>query len=169
MANSFLRTHRVSTIGRRTVLGVASIVAIGCTESVPSAPTDPARNDAARIAATGVTSANGAGPQACVPDAKLIRRVAASTEDVPGTWWRLTKDRFDELGVTDYKGTLEGFYGQSFATLDDAIGYLVDLVAAFDTNGNGYVCAYEVRGTHAWLGTAVLYLFRIDDDKHVDD
>ena len=166
MGNSFLRTDRVSTIRRRTVVGVASVLAIGCSESVP---TDPARNDAARIPATGAASANGGGPRACVPDAKLIRRVAVSTGDVPGTWWRLTKDRFDELGVTDYKGTIEGFYGQSFDTLDDAIGYLVDLVAAFDTNGNGYVCAYEVRGTHAWLGEAVLYLFRIDDDKHVDD
>ena len=39
--------------------------------------------------------------------------------------------------------------------------------SAYDTNGNGYVCAYQVRGTRA--GTAVLYLFGIDDDKHVED
>ena len=134
MANSVLRTRRVSSIGRRTAVGVVGALAIGCTESVP---TDPARNDAARIQASGVASANGQGPQACVPDAKLIRRVAASTEDVPGTWWRLTKDRFDEVGVTDYKAALEAFYGQSFDTLDDAISYLIDLVAAYDTNGNG--------------------------------
>jgi hypothetical protein len=166
MAHLILPTHRVSSIGRRIAVGVTSVLVIGCTES---GPTGPSLNDPTRTPAAGVASANGQGPQACVPDAKLIRRVAVSTEDVPGTWWRLTKDRFDELGVTDYKGTLEGFYGQRFDTLDDAIRYLIDLVAAYDTNGNGYVCAYQVRGTRAWLGTAVLFLFGIDDDKHVDD
>jgi hypothetical protein len=104
-----------------------------------------------------------------MPDSKLIGRFAASTADVPGTWWRLTKDRFDALGVTDYKAALEGFYGQSFSSLDAAIQFLIDGVASWDANGNGYVCAFEVRGTRAYLGENALYLLGIADDKHVDD
>ena len=109
---------------------------------------------------------NGVGPQACTPDVKLIGRIAVSTADVPGTWWRLTKDRFDELGVTDYRSALEGFYGLSFATLDDAIAYLIDGVASYDVNNNGYVCAFEVPGKRAYLGVNALYLLGIADDKH---
>ena len=104
-----------------------------------------------------------------MPDSKLIGRFAASTADTPGTWWRLTKDRFDALGVTDYKAALEGFYGQSFATLDDAIEFLIDGVVAWDANGNGYVCAFEVRGTRASLGANAAFLIGIADDKLVDD
>ena len=109
------------------------------------------------------------GPQACLPDSKLIGRFAASTADTPGTWWRLTKDRFDDAGVTDYKAALESFYGQDFATLADAIDFLIDGVESWDANGNGYVCAYEVRGTRAFLGANAAFLLGIADDKHVED
>lgn len=113
-----------------------------------------------------VQTASSQGPQACAPDDKLIGRIAVSTDNVEGTWWRLTKDRFDELGVTDYRAALAGFYGQDFATLDDAIQYLIDGVASYDANDNGYVCAYEVRGKRAYLGVNSLYLLGISDDKH---
>ena len=136
----------------------------GCAPESPSAPRMSA--DLARPNAT-IASPNGQGPQACTPDVKLIGRFAASTADAPGTWWRLTKDRFDALGVTDYKAALEGFYGRSFNTLNDAIQYLIDGVAAWDANGNGYVCAFEERGTRAYLGINALYLLGIADDKHV--
>jgi hypothetical protein len=109
--------------------------------------------------------ANGA--HDCTPDDKLIGRMAVSTADVPGTWWRLTKDRFDALGVTDYKAALEGFYGQTFNSLDDAINFLIAGVASYDANGNGYVCAFEERGTRAHLGVNTYYLLGIADDKHV--
>jgi hypothetical protein len=141
-------------------------MAIACAQPEPTAPT---RQAAVLLPIAAAATANGQGPQACVPDAKLIGRFAASTADVPGTWWRLTKDRFDALGVTDYKAALEGFYGQSFPTLAGAIQYLIDGVASFDTNGNGYVCAFEERGTRAYLGVNALYLLGIADDKHVDD
>jgi hypothetical protein len=104
-----------------------------------------------------------------MPDAKLLGRFAASTADVPGTWWRLTKDRFDALGVTDYKAALEGFYGQSFNTLTDAVQFLIDGVESWDANGNGYVCAFEVRGTRASLGEYAAFLLGIADDKHAED
>ena len=122
------------------------------------------------LVATGVAAApNSQGPQACLPDAKLIGRFAASTADTPGTWWRLTKDRFDDAGVTDYKAALESFYGQSFPSLNAAIQFLIDGVASWDANGNGYVCAFEVRGTRAWLGDNAAFLIGIADDKHVED
>ena len=104
-------------------------------------------------------------PQDCVPDVKLIGCFAVSTADEPGTWWRLTKDRFDAAGVTDYRAALESFYGLSFDTLDDAIEYLIEGVAAWDKNGNGIVCAFEMRGTRAYLGENALFLLGIDDDK----
>ena len=150
---------------RLTALGVLTSLAVACAQSEPTAPA----GSAVRLPVAAVAAENGQGPQACMPDSKLIGRFAASTADVPGTWWRLTKDRFDALGVTDYKAALEGFYGQSFTTLDAAIQFLIDGVASWDANGNGYVCAFEVRGTRAYLGENALYLLGIADDKHVDD
>ena len=158
------RTDSQLHIVRCATLGVVLTMAIGCTEA-PSAPS----GSVARLRPVAAATANGQGPLACVPDAKLIGRFAASTSDAPGTWWRLTKDRFDALGVTDYKTALEGFYGRSFATLDDAIQFLIDGVVSWDANGNGYVCAFEVRGTRASLGTNAAYLLGIADDKHVED
>jgi len=165
MAKSFPRTHALLVFSWRLTLGVVMTVAIACAEPETTAPT----RQAAALPTTAVATANGQGPQACMPDSKLIGRFAASTADVPGTWWRLTKDRFDALGVTDYKAALEGFYGQSFPTLTDAIQFLIDGVASWDANGNGYVCAFEVNGTRAYLGVNALYLLGIADDKHVDD
>jgi hypothetical protein len=165
MAKPLPRTRALLVVGFRATLGAVTTLAIACAQPDPTAPT---RQPAVRpISAAAV--ANGQGPQACTPDVKLIGRFAASTADVPGTWWRLTKDRFDALGVTDYKAALEGFYGQTFPTLADAIQFLIDGVVSFDTNGNGYVCAFEERGTRAYLGVNALYLLGIADDKHVDD
>lgn len=142
------------------VLGTALFALVGCAD-VPVAPSmAPVMSKS--------TTANQQGPQSCMPDAKLIGRFAVSTADVPGTWWRLSKDRFDALNVTDYKAALEGFFGQNFNTLADAVQYLIDGVATWDANGNGYVCAFEVNGTRAHLGVNSLFLIGIADDKHFD-
>jgi hypothetical protein len=154
--------------GRLIVLGAIATMAIACAQADATAPTSRGLRPAAAVASASPTS-NGQGPQECTPDTKLIGRFAASTADVPGTWWRLTKDRFDALGVTDYKAALEGFYGQSFSSLNDAIAFLIAGVASYDVNGNGYVCAFEERGTRAWLGVNALYLLGIADDKHVGE
>ena len=164
MSALLARTSSQLRILRGAALGVVLSTAIACTEP-PSAPA----GNVARLRPTAAATANGQGPLACMPDAKLIGRFAASTSDAPGTWWRLTKDRFDALGVSDYKAALEGFYGRSFATLDDAVQFLIDGVVAWDANGNGYVCAFEVRGTRASLGANAAYLLGIADDKHVED
>jgi hypothetical protein len=143
---------------------LAAVVALAaCAHEAPLAPSDSGTiNDAPVLLA----NSGNQGPQDCLPDSKLIGRTAVSTADAPGTWWRLTKDRFDSLEMTDYKANLESFYGQSFATLDDAIQFLIDGVASWDANNNGYVCAYDVRGTRAWLGDNRVFLFGISDDKH---
>ena len=160
MAKSLPRAH-----ARLAMFGAVTTMAIACAQPDPTSPT----RRAALVPVSAAATANGQGPQACMPDTKLIGRFAASTADVPGTWWRLTKDRFDAQGVTDYRAALEGFYGQSFPTLADAIQFLIDGVVSYDTNGNGYVCAFEVRGTRAYLGVNSRYLIGIADDKHVED
>jgi hypothetical protein len=162
------RPSALHFIGRATVLGAITAMAIACAQPDVTAPGVDATLRAVGAVTSMVATPLGQGPQACMPDEKLIGRIAVSTADVPGTWWRLTKDRFDELGVTDYKAALEGFYGQNFNTLDDAIQYLIDGVATYDANGNGYVCAFEVRGKRAYLGVNALYLLGIADDKHVE-
>lgn len=167
MAKSLPRARALLGVGRCATLGAVTMT-IACAQPDPTAPTRHA-TPLAMTAAASEATANSQGPQACMPDAKLIGRFAASTADVPGTWWRLSKDRFDELGVTDYKAALEGFYGQTFPTLADAIQFLIDGVASWDANGNGYVCAFEERGTRAHLGINALFLLGIADDKHVDD
>ena len=169
MTKSLPRARALLVVGCRLTLGAVTIMAIACAEPDPTAPPRHATAVALPAVAAEAATSNGQGPQACMPDAKLIGRFAASTADVPGTWWRLTKDRFDALGVTDYKAALEGFYGQNFPTLADAIKYLIDGVASWDTNGNGYVCAFEERGTRAYLGINALFLLGIADDKHADD
>ena len=168
MAKTLPRTRALLVVAGRATLGAAATVAIACAQPDATGPT-PRPAVAKATLSVDVASGKGQGPQACVPDAKLIGHIAVSTADVPGTWWRLTKDRFDALGVSDYKGALEGFYGQTFATLADAIQYLIDGVASWDANGNGYVCAFEVNGTRAYLGTNALYLIGIADDKHSEN
>ncbi|MEO8577796.1 MAG: hypothetical protein ABI556_13890 [Gemmatimonadales bacterium] len=169
MARPFLSPALAARIPAAVLVATLCTLA-GCTTDAPLAPPMDARGDAFLRAEPVITStaatANGRGPQACTPDAKLIGRFAVSTAEVPGTWWQLTKDRFDALGVTDYKAALEGFFGQTYSTQADAIQYLIDGVATFDTNGNGYVCAFEERGTRAHLGVNALYLLGIADDKH---
>ena len=78
-------------------------------------------------------------------------------------------ERFDAAGVTDYKAALESFYGQSFASLDAAIQFLIDGVNSYDANGNGYVCVFEIRGTRAYFGDDAIFLRGIEDDKHVQE
>lgn len=104
----------------------------------------------------------------CHPDSKLIGRIALSVEDAPGTWWYITRQGFDASGVTDHRAFIESLFGQSFATVDDAIAFLVNAVQPFDENGNGYVCAYRTRGTRANYGLPDVsnYLFGTTDDDH---
>jgi len=155
----------VPAASRITLLGVVATVALACAQTDATAPSP--RRAGAAANASGTPVANGA--HACTPDSKLIGRFAASTVDAPDTWWGLSKARFDAAGVTDYKAALESFYGQSFSSLDAAIQFLIDGVQSWDANGNGYVCAFEIRGTRAYFGDNAIFLLGIEDDKHVQE
>jgi hypothetical protein len=110
------------------------------------------------------------GPAACVSDSKLIGRILLSTAPVPGTWWYLTREGLKEAGITNYLAAIEEFFGRTFASEADAVEFLVAQLDALDANGNGYVCAYRLRGTKTSIGDPnfAYYLFQVRDDKHAD-
>ena len=116
-------------------------------------------------------SASSAPDPGCQSDSKLVGRILLSTADVPGTWWHLTREGFDDAGITDYEAAIEQAFGTTFATLDDAVEALVDAVRSLDRNGNDYVCASSLRGRRAFLGDPnyAEYYFGTQDDKHVTD
>lgn len=109
----------------------------------------------------------------CSNDTKGFGPTLLSTEDAPGTWWRLTREGLEAAGIMDeagWKAAMETVFGESFATLEDAVEALVAAVVDLDKNGNGYVCPSAVRGTIAnvpldegWQN----YFFAVHDDKHV--
>jgi hypothetical protein len=147
---------------RIALLGVIATIAVACAQTDATAPT---RRIAPPVAnASGTPVANGA--HTCTPDSKLIGLFRASTDDASDTWWGLSKKRFHDAGITDYKAALESFYGQTFASEAAAIQFLIDGVKSFDANGNGYVCAFEIRGTRAYFGDNAAFLLGIEDDKH---
>lgn len=151
----------LTSASRRIVLSLLSATTLGaCAADRPMAP---ALQPAVHLAAVSGSDAWG-----CHPDSKLIGRIELSTADVPGTWWYITRQGFDAAGITDYKGLIESAFGQTFATLDEAIAHLVGAVMPLDENGNGYVCAYETRGTRANYGLIGVshYIFATTDDDH---
>jgi hypothetical protein len=130
--------------------GVAVFAAVVLALSAASAWATPTRGD-------------------CQNDSKLIGPILLSTEDTPGTWWHLTREGFNEAGVSDYKAMIEALFGTTFVDLDAAVEALVDAVRTLDKNGNSYVCATSVRGTRAFVGDPnyAYYFFSVIDDKHV--
>ncbi|HET7689010.1 MAG TPA: hypothetical protein VFK41_01415 [Nocardioidaceae bacterium] len=111
-------------------------------------------------------------PGDCNNDSKLIGPILLSTDDAPGTWWRLTKEGFEAGGIhgeAAYKAWIDAAFGTTFGSLEEAVQALVDAVVSLDRNGNGYVCATNVRGTRAFIGDPnwTYYFFGVQDDKHV--
>ena len=137
---------------------IAAVALSACAQE-PSAPVT------APIAAS-VTSRDR--EATCVRDSKLIGRVSLTTGDGSAEWWGLTKAGFVAAGIQPaaYRSTIEGFFGRSFASLDDAVAYLVAQVEPADSNGNGFVCAYSIRGTRANTGDPnyTSYTFTVRDD-----
>jgi hypothetical protein len=146
---------------RRIALLLIAATSLGaCAVDTPTAPM--------LAPALHLATAAGQGEPGCHPDSKLIGRIELSTNDAPGTWWYITRQGFDASGVTDYRAFIESLFGQAFATLDDAISFLVNQVRPLDENGNGYVCAYSTRGTRANYGQPGVtnFLFSTTDDDH---
>ena len=110
-------------------------------------------------------------PGACSRDSKLIGQVKVFGTQFEASWWRLIYNGMVEYGFTtpdQQRDYLNGVFGTSFDTLEEVRDFnLQGLSDAFDKNQNGYVCAYELRGTRAY-NTDPLFnytWFGVSDDK----
>lgn len=122
--------------------------------------------------AVGAVRAQSTGPGTCPNDSKLLNGGPTRVYgEGPGTWWGLVIDGLDEAGfVTDDEKVayLNGLFGTSFTDLLSLEAYNQQLVAVgWDQNQNGYVCAFELRGTRAYAGDPLIDItsFGISDDK----
>jgi len=107
----------------------------------------------------------------CQRDSKLIGQVKVFGNQFEASWWRLIYNGMVEYGFTtpvQQRDYLNGVFGTSFETLEEVRDFNLQGVAdAFDKNQNGYVCAYELRGTRAY-NTDPLFNFTwfgVSDDK----
>jgi hypothetical protein len=111
-------------------------------------------------------------PGVCPQDSKLLNGgPTAVFGEGDGTWWGLVIDGLDAAGFETDKqkiAYLNHVFGTSFDSLDLLEIYNQNLVEAnWDLNQNGYVCAYELRGTRAHFDDPFINLtfFGISDDK----
>jgi hypothetical protein len=116
-------------------------------------------------------------PGRCPNDSKLLNGGPTSVfGEGDGTWWGLVINGLNAAGFeTDEEkiAYLNQVFGTSFDPLDS---HSLDLLEIYnqnlveenwDLNDNGYVCAYELRGTRAYLDDPFINLtfFGITDDK----
>jgi hypothetical protein len=113
-------------------------------------------------------------PGECSEDSKLLNGGPTSVfGEGDGTWWGLVINGLNAAGFeTDEQKVayLNQVFGTSFGfdDLDQLEVYNQNLVEEnWDLNQNGYVCAYELRGTRAYLDDPLINLtyFGISDDK----
>ena len=111
-------------------------------------------------------------PGTCPNDSKLLNGGPTLVYgEGPGTFWSLVINGLNAAGFeTDEQkiAYLDQVFDADFATLDEARQYNLDLLeVTYDDNQNGYICAYELRGTRAYSGDPYLNLttFGISDDK----
>ena len=111
-------------------------------------------------------------PGDCPNDSKLLNGGPTLVYgEGPGTWWGLVISGLDAAGFqTDEEkiAYLNQVFGTSFNSLEMLEIYNLALVSeSWDHNQNGYVCAYELRGTRAYLNDPFINLtsFGISDDK----
>jgi hypothetical protein len=132
-----------------------------CSDGSPVSPTEP---DV--LVASFAKSSKGS----CRPDSKLIGRIALTDSEDADAWWGLTRNGLIASGVVseaDQLATMEGWFGEDFGSLDEAIDFLVAAVKPVDANDNGFVCAYNIRGTRTSLGDPLYQytLFKTLDDN----
>jgi hypothetical protein len=115
------------------------------------------------------------GQGTCPRDSKLLNDgPTAVFGEGPGTFWGLVINGLNAAGfATDQQkiAYLSQVFGIDFATLDEARDYNLDVLeATFDSNQNGYVCAYELRGRRAYTGDPNINLttFGVSDDRPGD-
>ena len=112
------------------------------------------------------------GPGRCPNDSKLLNGGPTLVEgDGPGTWWGLVIDGLNAAGFETDNEKIEYLnllFGTTFTSLDELKTYNLGLVTSgWDLNQNGYVCAFELRGTRAYSGDPLIDItsFGISDDK----
>lgn len=150
---------------------VALIAALGVFAAcaVPSAPLVNA--DSVPASPNLTSAANGQGPQACSQDSKLIGRVSVFGDENEMSWWRLIYNGMIAGGLTtsvQQRDYLNSVFGTTFATLAEVRLFNLQAVSdAYDKNQNGFVCAYELRGTRAYNNDPLFDYtwFGISDDK----
>jgi hypothetical protein len=121
----------------------------------------------------GVTvKAQSGAPGSCPNDSKLLNGgPTAVFGEGPGTWWGLVIDGLVAAGFVeenDQIAYLNQVFGTDFATLEELKAFNLQSVEdAWDKNQNGYVCAFELRGTRAHFDNPFVNLtfFGISDDK----
>jgi hypothetical protein len=113
-----------------------------------------------------------AGPGDCPNDAKLLNGGPTLVfGEGPGTWWGLIQGGLRAAGLdTDREQIdyLNGTFGTNFPDLKSLKDFnLQQISAAWDENGNGYVCAFDLRGTRAHLRDpySQFTYFGISDDR----
>jgi hypothetical protein len=119
-----------------------------------------------------ITRAQSGEPGTCPNDSKLLNGGPTLVfGEGPGTWWGLVIDGLVAAGFVeeqDQLAYLNQVFGTDFGTLDEMKAYNLQSVEdAWDSNENGYVCAFELRGTRAYLDNPYVDLtfFGISDDK----
>jgi len=128
---------------------------------------------AGAMALFAICSSASAEPGTCPHDSKLLNDGPTLVYgDGPGTWWGLVMAGLNHAGITDPHDQIVYLnevlatptYLDSLAALQD---FNTELVAVtWDKNHNGYVCAYELRGTRAHYDNPYVDLtfFGISDD-----
>jgi len=109
-------------------------------------------------------------PGVCPNDSKLLNGGPTLVGEGPGSFWQLVIDGLNAAGFgTDEQkiAYLNQVFGTSFDTLEELKTYNLNQVAAiYDLNQNGYVCAYELRGTRAHFHDPLINVtfFGVSDD-----
>jgi hypothetical protein len=110
-------------------------------------------------------------PGTCQRDSKLIGPVSTFGDEFEASWWNLIFNGMLAGGLlseTEQRDYLNGVFGTSFATLAEVRDFnLQDVSNAFDKNGNGFVCAFDLRGTRAYNDDPYFKYtwFAVSDDK----
>jgi hypothetical protein len=93
-------------------------------------------------------------PGSCPNDSKLIGQVSVWGDEFENSVWRLIVDGMVAAGLltdTAQRDYLNGLYGTSYETLAGVRQFDLQGVSdAFDKNGNGLICVFDLRGTRAY-------------------
>ena len=93
-------------------------------------------------------------PGTCPRDSKLIGAVSTFGDESEASVWQILYTGMIAAGLItpdEQRDYLNGVFGTSFATLDEVKNYNLQIVSdTFDKNANGFICAFDLRGTRAY-------------------